>query len=102
MAVRRGFFNTPVNEGWRGRQVMHLAPGHRVHRLPGQGRVAATTACRPVFDGDINLEEEIHKRLAARSATGRNAPNSGASRRRIPSERLWLRAPPPETGPAGL
>ncbi|MYC62557.1 MAG: transposase [Caldilineaceae bacterium SB0661_bin_34] len=47
------------------------------------------------------LEEEIHKRIAARSATGRNAPNAGAGRCRIPPERLWLRAPPPETGPAG-
>ena len=48
-----------------------------------------------------NLGEEIHKRIAAGSATGRNASNSGAGGRRIPPERLWLRAPPPATGPAG-
>ena len=48
-----------------------------------------------------NLEEEIYKRIAAGSAAGRNAPNSGTDRRRIPPERLWLRAPPPATGPAG-
>ena len=48
-----------------------------------------------------NLEKEIHKRFAARSAAGRNAPNSGGGRRRVPPERLWLRAPPPETRPAG-
>ena len=49
-----------------------------------------------------HLEEEIHKRLAARSAAGRNAPNSEAGRCRIPPERLWLRAPPPETRPVSL
>ena len=49
-----------------------------------------------------NFEEEIHQRIAAGSATGRNAPNSQAGRGRIPPERLWLRAPPPPaTGPAG-
>ena len=48
-----------------------------------------------------NLEEEIYQRIAAGSAAGRNAPNSGAGRGRIPPERLWLRAPPPATGPAG-
>ena len=47
------------------------------------------------------LEEEIHKRIAAGSATGRNAPNVGGGRCRIPPERLWLRAPPPETRPVG-
>lgn len=47
------------------------------------------------------LEEETHKRLAARSAAGRNAPNAEAGRRRVPPERLWLRAPPPETRPVG-
>ncbi len=47
------------------------------------------------------LEEEIHKRIAAGSATGRNAVNSEGGCRRIPPQRLWLRAPPPETRPAG-
>ena len=48
-----------------------------------------------------NLEAEIHNRFAAHSPAGRNAPNSEAGRSRIPPERLWLRAPPPETGPTG-
>ena len=48
-----------------------------------------------------NLEEEIHKRIAAGSAAGRNASNSEGGRHRIPPERLWLRAPPPEMGPTG-
>ena len=48
-----------------------------------------------------NLEEEIHKRIGAGSAPGRNASNSRAGRRRIPPDRLWLRAPPLESGPAG-
>ena len=47
------------------------------------------------------LEDEIHKRIAAGSAAGRNALNSGVGRCRIPPERLWLRAPPPATGPVG-
>jgi hypothetical protein len=48
-----------------------------------------------------NCEAEIHKIIDARSGAGRNAPNAEAGRRRIPAERLWLRAPPRESGPAG-
>ena len=48
-----------------------------------------------------NLEEAIRQRLAARSATSRNAAQSEAGRRRILPERLWLCAPPLEAGPAG-
>ena len=48
-----------------------------------------------------NCEMEIHKIIDARSAAGRNAANAGAGRRRIPSERLWLRAPPLAAGPKG-
>ena len=69
-----------------------------------QARLRAERPLGPFSLRDLknrNLEEEIHQRIAAGSAAGRNAPNSGAGRRRIPPERLWLRAPPPETGPAG-
>ena len=48
-----------------------------------------------------NLEEEIHKRMGAGSAPGRNASNSKAGRGRIPPERLWLRSPPRESGLVG-
>ena len=48
-----------------------------------------------------NFEEEIHGQFAAQAAMSRNVVNSRYGRRRIPPERLWLRAPPPETGPAG-
>ncbi len=48
-----------------------------------------------------NLEQEIHKRIGTGSAPGRNASNAGADRHRIPPERLWLRAPPRASGPAG-
>ncbi|MCY4522165.1 MAG: transposase [Caldilineaceae bacterium] len=48
-----------------------------------------------------NLEAEIHQRMAARSAAGRNAANAEAGRGRIPPERLWRRAPPLASGPAG-
>ena len=48
-----------------------------------------------------NLEKEIYERFAARSDTGRNAAKSKVGRRRIPPERLWLRAPPLEPGPVG-
>ncbi len=48
-----------------------------------------------------NCETEIHKRFAARSAAGRNAANAEAGRRRIPPERLWLRAPPLAARPTG-
>ena len=47
-----------------------------------------------------NLEQEIRQIFASRSATGRNAAKSEAGRRRIPPERLWLRAPPLAAGPA--
>ena len=45
-----------------------------------------------------NFEEEIHKRIGARSAAGRHAANAGAGRRRIPPERLWPRAAPLASG----
>ena len=48
-----------------------------------------------------NFEKEIHRRFADRAAAGRNAANAEAGRRRIPPERLWLRAPPLEPEPAG-
>ena len=48
-----------------------------------------------------HLEEAIRQRLAARSATGRNAAPSGAGRRRIPPQPLWRPPPPLETKPAG-
>ena len=48
-----------------------------------------------------NLEEEIHKRIGAGSAPGRNTANTKAGRRRISPDRLWLRSPPLESGPAG-
>ena len=69
-----------------------------------QARLRAERPLGPFSLRDLkrhNLEEEIHLRIAAGSAKGRNAPNSGAGRGRIPPERLWLRAPPPATGPAG-
>jgi len=47
-----------------------------------------------------NLKEDIHRCIAARSAAGRHAARSSAGRR-IPLERLWLRALPLEPGPAG-
>ena len=69
-----------------------------------QARLQAQRPLGPFSLRDLkhrNLEEEIHQRIAAGSAAGRNAPNSGAGRGRIPPERLWLRAPPPEMGPVG-
>ena len=66
-----------------------------------QARLRAERPLGPFSLRDLkrcNFEEEIHQRIAAGSATGRNAPNSGAGRRRIPPERLWLRAPPPRNG----
>ena len=69
-----------------------------------QARLQAQRSLGPFSLRDLkrhNLEEEIYKRIAAGSATGRNAPNSQGGGRRIPPERLWLRAPPPATGPAG-
>ena len=48
-----------------------------------------------------NCEQEIQNIMGARSAAGRNAPHAGTGRRRIPPERLWLRAPPLAAGPAG-
>ena len=68
---------------------------HRLRR-PLLGPAPGGAAPRPLFPAQSqrhNLEEEIHQRIAAGSAAGRNAPNSGAGRRRIPPERLWLRTP---------
>ena len=48
-----------------------------------------------------NCEVEIQNIMDARSTAGRNAANAGAGRRRIPPERLWLRAPPRAAGPVG-
>ena len=69
-----------------------------------QARLRAERPLGPFSLRDLkrgNFEEEIHQRIAAGSAAGRNAPNSQGGRGRIPPERLWLRAPPPATGPAG-
>ena len=48
-----------------------------------------------------NLEQEIYKRTGDWSARGRHAANSESGRRRIPPQRLWLRALPLEPGPTG-
>ena len=45
-----------------------------------------------------HLEEEIHKRFAARSAAGRNAPNSEAGRRRVPPNASGCAHPLPKRG----
>ncbi|MYD91586.1 MAG: hypothetical protein F4Y08_14860 [Caldilineaceae bacterium SB0662_bin_9] len=80
----------------------HLGLNHGQAR--SQARLRAERPLGPFSLRDRkrgNLEEEIHKRFATRSAAGQNASNSEAGRGRIPPERLWLRTPPPEAGPAG-
>lgn len=48
-----------------------------------------------------NFEEDIHKRFAARSDTGRDDAKSGDVCSCIPPQRLWLPPPPLEMGPVG-
>ena len=68
------------------------------HPLPVEGAPGPFSLRNPRHH---NLEQEIHKRIGTGSAPGRNPSNSGAGRCRIPPERLWLRAPPRASGPAG-
>ena len=67
-------------------------------RLQTEGPLGPFSLCNPKRH---HLEEEIHRRIGAGSAPGRNASNAGAGRGRIPPERLWLRVPPLAAGLAG-